>query len=75
LIKNALKPAVVDRIEFGKDHASALIYLEPDQRSLAIGRMGQNIALAGELVGMELQLVDNQQGTRTIEIDGNDITM
>jgi hypothetical protein len=37
--------------------------------------MGQNIALAGELVGMELQLVDNQQGTRTIEIDGNDITM
>jgi transcription termination/antitermination protein NusA len=75
LIKNALKPAVVDRIEMSDDNQRALIYLEPDQRSLAIGRMGQNISLAGELVGMELQLVDNQQGARTIEIDGNDITM
>lgn len=74
LIKNALKPAVVDRIEFSGD-TGALIYLEPDQRSLAIGRMGQNIALATELVGLELQLVDNEQGARTIEIDGNDITM
>ncbi len=73
-IKNALKPAVIDRIEFTGD-SSALIYLEPDQRSLAIGRMGQNIALAVELVGVELQLVDNEQGSRTIEIDGNDITM
>lgn len=74
LIKNALKPAVVDRIEFS-DNNTVLIYLEPDQRSLAIGRMGQNIALASQLVGVELQLVDNQQGARTIEIDGNDITM
>ena len=74
LIKNALKPAVIDRIEFN-GASSAFIYLEPDQRSLAIGRMGQNILLATELVGMELQLVDNEQGTRTIEIDGSDITM
>lgn len=74
LIKNALKPAVVDRIEFA-DNNTALIYIEPDQRSLAIGRMGQNIALASELVSMSLQLVDNVQGARTIEIDGNDITM
>ncbi len=74
LIKNALKPAVVDRTEF-VDNNTVLIYIEPDQRSLAIGRMGQNIALASELVGMSLQLVDNVQGSRTIEIDGNDITM
>lgn len=74
MIKNALKPAIVDRIEFA-DNNTVLIYIEPDQRSLAIGRMGQNIALASELVGMNLQLVDNVQGSRTIEIDGNDITM
>ena len=75
MIKNALKPAAIDRIEF-TDNNVALIYLEPDQRSLAIGRMGQNIALASELVDVELRLVDNLQGAaRTIEIDGNDITM
>ena len=74
LIKNALKPAEIDRVEFTSDNAVS-IYLQPDQRSLAIGRMGQNINLASQLVGMELHLVDNQQGTRTIEIDGNDITM
>jgi transcription termination/antitermination protein NusA len=74
LIKNALKPAVIDRIEFVTNDMAS-VYLEPDQRSLAIGRMGQNINLASELVGVDLKLIDNQQGARTIEIDGNDITM
>lgn len=74
LIKNSLKPAEIDRVEF-ISNGVASIYLEPDQRSLAIGRMGQNINLASQLVDMELRLVDNQQGSRTIEIDGNDITI
>jgi len=74
LIKNALKPAIVDRIEF-KEGNVAVVYLEPDQRSLAIGRMGQNISLASQLVGLDLQLVNNEQGARTIGLDGDDITI
>jgi transcription antitermination factor NusA-like protein len=32
--------------------------LAPDQRSFAIGKMGQNINLASRLVGLEIQLQD-----------------
>ena len=41
-IKNALKPAIINRVDI-VDDAVADIYLASDQRSLAIGRMGQNI--------------------------------
>jgi len=57
LIKDALKPAQIDRVELINDKV-ARIWLEDDQRSLAIGKMGQNISLASQLVGVEIQLVD-----------------
>lgn len=57
LVKNALKPAVIDRVEFTDDNKSANIYLDEDQRSFAIGKNGQNIALASKLVGVNIQLV------------------
>jgi transcription termination/antitermination protein NusA len=67
-IKNALKPAVIDRIEV-VDDAVADVYLATDQRSLAIGRMGQNISLASQLVGLDLQLIDNEKKSREPEVD------
>lgn len=75
LIKNALKPAVIDTVEIVNDEI-AHIYLANDQRSLAIGKMGQNISLASQLVGLDLQLIDSEPGVpefdSTKEIDGTE---
>jgi N utilization substance protein A len=56
LIKNALKPAAIDRVEL-IDNKAACVYLDEDQRSFAIGKGGQNIALASQLTGVNIQLV------------------
>lgn len=57
LVKNALKPAVVDRVEVSHDNKTAHVWLNEDQRSFAIGKGGQNIALASQLTGMSIQLM------------------
>lgn len=57
LVKEALRPAVVDSVVI-KDGA-AQVSLADDQRSLAIGKMGKNISLASELVGLPIDLVKN----------------
>lgn len=56
LIKDALKPAIVSRVEL-VDSKNANVVLEEDQRSLAIGKMGQNISLASQLTGVNIHLV------------------
>lgn len=55
LVKDALKPAEVNRVEIESNIAN--IWLDEDQRSLAIGKMGQNIALASRMTGVNIQLV------------------
>ena len=55
LVGNALKPAQIDRIEI--EGKIARVWLDESQRSLAIGKMGQNITLASQLTGYEIQLM------------------
>ena len=57
LVKNSLKPAEIDKVEV-MDDERAMVWLAQDQRSLAIGRMGQNISLASRLTGLDIQLQD-----------------
>jgi len=57
LVKNSLKPAEIDKVELVNDK-KAIVWLAEDQRSLAIGKMGQNIMLASRLVEVEIQLQD-----------------
>jgi len=57
-IKDALKPAIINRVEL-VDNKNANIFLEEDQRSLAIGKMGQNISLASQLTGVNIHLVQS----------------
>lgn len=58
LIKDALKPAEINRVEL-IDTKNAQVWIDEDQRSIAIGKMGQNISLASELTGMNIHLVKN----------------
>ncbi len=57
LVRSSLKPAEIDKVEVVDDN-KVVVWLAPDQRSFAIGKMGQNINLASKLVGMEIQLQD-----------------
>lgn len=59
LVAAALKPAIVNRVVI--EGNSARVWIDDDQRSVAIGKMGQNIALASRLVDMEIQLVSTQK--------------
>ena len=55
LVAESLKPAEIDKVEMITDE-SAMVWLAQDQRSLAIGKMGQNITLASRLTGVDIQL-------------------
>ncbi|QQR53748.1 transcription termination factor NusA [bacterium] len=54
-IKDALKPAHIDRVQMIDDQ-NARVWVDEEQRSYAIGKGGQNIALASRLVGLNIQL-------------------
>jgi N utilization substance protein A len=58
MVKNALKPAVVNRVEL--EDTSATVWVDDDQRSLAIGKGGQNIALASKLTGYAIDLAQQE---------------
>lgn len=68
LIKNALKPAKIDRVELSADNKIAYVSLDEDQRSLAIGKGGQNIALASRLTNVSIQLVKREETSASTEI-------
>jgi N utilization substance protein A len=55
-IINALSPTRVNAVKFAKDEKRAKILVPEDQLSVAIGRGGQNVRLASELTGYELDI-------------------
>lgn len=71
LVKNALKPAKVSRVELvGKDLAR--VWVDEDQRSYAIGKSGQNIALASRLVGFSIQIAQKNNDDSSSHQSDND---
>lgn len=55
-ITRALNPAKITSIKLDDEDMKAEVYLKPDQVSLAIGRGGHNIKLAGRLTGYEIDV-------------------
>ncbi len=55
-IQRALTPAKVTSISLDEEKRKASVYLSPDQVSLAIGKGGSNIKLAGRLTGYEIDV-------------------
>ena len=56
LVQRALSPAKVTSMALHSDTGKAEVYLKPDQVSLAIGRGGNNIKLAGQLTNYEIDV-------------------
>lgn len=72
LVADALKPAEVQRVELSDDNGSAMVWVDDDQRSLAIGKMGQNIALASRLTGVNIQIGRSEGAQKTAVLDDED---
>ena len=76
-ISRALSPAKVSSITIDEDNNRAEVFLKPDQVSLAIGRGGTNIRLAGSISGYEIDVYRDVDDTEDValtefvdEIDG-----
>jgi len=60
---NALAPAEVSRIVVDEDKHSIDVVVEEDQLGKAIGSNGQNVRLASELTGWELNIITEEEAS------------
>jgi len=63
LMQRALSPAKITSITLNGENERAEVYLKPDQVSLAIGKGGNNIKLAGLLTGYEIDVFREEDET------------
>ena len=55
-IQRALAPAKISSMEIDEENKKARVYLKPEEVSLAIGKGGYNVKLAGMLTGYEIDV-------------------
>ncbi len=55
-ITNALSPTRVNDVIFEGEPARAIVLVDEDQQSIAIGKSGQNVRLASKLTGFEIDI-------------------
>jgi N utilization substance protein A len=68
-ITRALSPAKISSIHIDDKNKRAEVYMKPDQVSLAIGKGGFNIKLAGKLTGFEIDVY------RDTDVDYEDVDL
>src|ERR1017187_5508489 len=68
-ITRALSPAKITSVKIDEETKRAEVFLKPDQVSLAIGKGGHNIKLAGKLTGYEIDVF------RDTDIDTEDVDL
>ncbi len=69
LISRSLSPAKISSVQIDREAKRVSVYLKPDQVSLAIGKGGQNIKLAGRLVGMEIDVFRDVEELAEEDVD------
>ncbi|MHA8065810.1 transcription termination factor NusA [Aquirufa sp. ROCK2-A2] len=72
LVNRTLSPAKLNSMKIDKERKRISVYLNSDQVSMAIGRGGQNIKLAGKLVGYE---IDVFRDVPKEELDDEDVEL
>ena len=68
-ITRALSPAKITSVKIDEEGKRAEVFLKPDQVSLAIGKGGHNIKLAGKLSGYEIDVY------RDTDVDVEDVDL
>jgi N utilization substance protein A len=67
-IQRALSPAKISSIKLDDANKKADVYMKPDQVSLAIGKGGYNIKLAGKLTGYEIDVYREDVDTEDVDL-------
>ena len=70
---NALAPAEVESIMVDEDKGAMDVIVDETQLSLSIGRGGQNVRLAGELTGWEINIMTYEQANEKLEEESSDV--
>jgi len=63
-VVNALAPAEVTKVVIDEDQGRIEVVVPDDQLSLAIGRRGQNVRLASQLSGWEIDILTEDEESR-----------
>lgn len=61
LIAKALSPAVVESLGINEDEKSAMVVVNDQQLSIAIGKRGQNVRLAMKLTGWDIDIISETE--------------
>ncbi|MEW6054463.1 MAG: transcription termination factor NusA [Nitrospirota bacterium] len=61
LVARALSPASVDRIGINEETKTAMVVVNDQQLSLAIGKRGQNVRLAMKLTGWDIDILSESE--------------
>src|SRR5574344_623719 len=68
-VTNAMEPAEVSRIIINEDEHSISIAVAEENLALAIGRNGQNVRLASQLIGWELKVMTENELESNIQAE------
>lgn len=68
LIPNALQPAAVEQVLLCDLIGRAIVLVQEDQLSLAIGRRGQNVRLASKLCGWDIEIMTSAELEDKMEV-------
>src|SRR5882724_6633475 len=66
MIPNALQPANIEEVFLYNRLGRAIVLVQEDQLSLAIGRRGQNVRLASKLVGWDIEIMTHDEYNEAI---------
>jgi transcription termination/antitermination protein NusA len=61
MLKETLSPAKIDHFVKYDDEKRVEVYVTEDQRALAIGKSGQNVRLAGDIMGWEIDVLNTAE--------------
>jgi len=61
LVARALSPALVDRVGINEETKTAMVVVNDQHLSLAIGKKGQNVRLAMKLTGWDIDIISESE--------------
>jgi transcription termination/antitermination protein NusA len=69
MLKEVLSPAKLDHFVKHDDEKRVEVYVTEDQRALAIGKNGQNVRLAGEIMDWEIDILNTAELSGEVEVE------
>jgi N utilization substance protein A len=72
-VKSALRPAQVNKMVLNSNRKHAVVLVDLDQLSIAIGKGGQNVRLASKLVGWEIDVMTTEEYEKRLALEVENI--